>query len=1303
MFDRAFSDTRGSLYSNEATSTGAGLVMRFLPDGPSLPDELLEERDNGNVVFLCGAGVSSPAGMPNFLGLTRYVVEELGAPEDAPSRTMLSRWDDESIPADARPPLDQIFNLLQQEYAAGEIDYLIAKRLKTRHGTDISAHETILRLSKSIDGKPQIITTNFDLLFEKASGRKKWPIHAPPALPDLASAQTLNGIVYLHGRVNSRIKRGEGRQGFVVSSSDFGRAYLAEGWATRFMRDFLDKYIVVLLGYAANDPPVRYLLQGLHTRRHGNHKPLFAFDRGPEEEVQQRWRDSGVRALAYFGTENDHSSLWNTLSAWADRADDPLAWRQRVIDLARRGPRNLAPYERGQVASLVRTDMGAKLFADANSPSPDEWLCVFDRNVRYGVVGRSFDGSEPDFDPLIEYGLDDDPPRPPATLTPTNPPGDDLLLLRSTDRSTNVSTRLAGISRQHVALLPSRLVHLAEWIVKVSHKPVVPWWAAKYAAFHPYLLDRIEWRVGQANDETIRPAQPVWRLLIEKFQLASDDDRDLHRLYKTLERIKIEGWTNGALRAFERSGAPYLQIKSPFGIDDSRPPDGDWAGIRRNQVARFEVAFPGVRYDPPEIPDDVLPAAYQVLRRHLELAARLLKDIGTVGWKTATFYPEDKPGENYLMDGEAYLFQFRNLFDRMVRTRPELLRADIVLWPLEEPFFFNKLHLYAWTSNRLFSGDEVGAGLRSLSDQAFWKEYDRRELLHLLLLRWGDLPSDKRELLERRLANGPAQYNGELEDDYDRRRSIESATVLGWLMNQGCELSDETQKALPSLRSADPRWRPERDEAADESYDGGGGIFQIDSDPSLIIDAHLSQIISLAKKYTQSVFDELTEYRPFDGLVEQRPSRAVAALTNAARQGDYPGEFWGSAMQHWPAEERSRLVWLFGARLARLPSEIVVELQHDVFQWLRNHLPKLAAWDQHRALGIFDVLLGKLFEGEVGEAEEGRGDTQTTATPPDRSRRSFEHALGSPIGLAAALFIDLLNSQNLERGSGLPPEIKLRLERLIAAPGEGSDYAVYTIAQQLERLDSIDPEWTRRTIVPWFNLEYSATEPAWNGFLFNNNRPPEPPLFSMLKSDFLKAFSHASEFNWNDSVSRHLHEFLLTWCSWHQDDPAYISFDEARRALQQTDDKGRAHTIWFLSIIARSKKWASFGKLFLEKAWPKELSFQTARTSRSFLWLLEEAGDLFPEVVQASLPYLVPISQGGPFVYGLTKPKGEEGSELPRRFPDATLALLDKLVPDNPDQIPYNLDVAVEMVAEAKPSLRQDQRWRRLNDLALHR
>src|SRR5215472_7034479 len=35
--------------------------MRFLATGPNFPDDLLEARDAGNVVFFCGAGLSSPA------------------------------------------------------------------------------------------------------------------------------------------------------------------------------------------------------------------------------------------------------------------------------------------------------------------------------------------------------------------------------------------------------------------------------------------------------------------------------------------------------------------------------------------------------------------------------------------------------------------------------------------------------------------------------------------------------------------------------------------------------------------------------------------------------------------------------------------------------------------------------------------------------------------------------------------------------------------------------------------------------------------------------------------------------------------------------------------------------------------------------------------------------------------------------------------------------------------------------------------------------------------------------------------
>ena len=1270
--------------------------MRFLSNGLNIPDELLEARDQGNVVFLCGAGVSYPAGMPDFLELAKYVVEELGTPQDAPSRKMLSMWKNEKIPPDGKPPLDQIFNLLQQEeYRPGEIiDYLIAKRLRTKPKTCVSTHETILRLSKGTDGKSQIVTTNFDLLFERAerAAGRTLKTYVPPALPDLANRQPLNGLVYLHGRIDYRIKRGEGRQGFVVSSSDFGRAYLAEGWATRFIRELLDQYTVILLGYSANDPPVRYLLQGLDTLRRGSLAKLFAFDRGTEEEVLPRWRDKGVQALPYSGIGDDHSALWDTLSEWAERADDPSAWRQRVVDLARRGPRNLEPYERGQVASLVRTDVGAKLFVDADPPPPGEWLCVFDRNFRYGKIETPIDDSQPTFNPLIEYGLDDDPPRPPENRSRTDPLGDDLLSLKPTDRHTDYFTRLATGSRRWADPPPPRLFHLAQWIVKVAHDPVTPWWAAKYSNLHPRLLDKIERRVEHAGDELPSLAQWTWRLLIEKFHTTPDDPRLFW--ISTFRRIEAEGWTNGALREFERRIAPYLKVDGHY-IAPYQPPDKEWSQLCLDSFIHFGVSFLDEHVERPDIPNDVLPQVYKILRRHLELAAGLLEDIGTSYWKTATFYPEDEPGEPLISDADSYLFWFRDLFDRMVKIHPSLVKVDMALWPKEDPFFFNKLHLYAWTLDVLFSGDEVGDGLLSLSDKAFWEDSYRRELLHLLKRRWHELPLDKRELVERRLVNGRTRYDGESEEDFKQRSASGSATVIGWLINQGCELGGETLDALPDLRRADPFWCPELDETADESREGRLVSVETDSDPSPIIGAPISQIIPLARQHTGRAFLEPYDRRPFDGLVVQRSVRAVAALTHEARQGDYPAEFWRSALREWPDETRHRLSWLFGARLARLPAETVVELRYYVFCWLRNHLPKLAAQDQPRALSIFDALLYKLFKGGSEATESRIGNTYTDGESQDRSRRRFDQAINSPVGDATELLLDLLSSQGPEKGSGIPPEIKFRLERLLDAPGEGADHAVCIVARQLDKFNDIDPEWVRTTIVPWFNLEHPASESAWNGFPYD--RLPEPELFSLIKSDFLNAIIHVARRN-------RAHEFLVLGCFLHQDNDAYITFEEAHQVLQKTSDSGRSHSLWFLltQFIDENQAWRRFGKLFLEKAWPKESRFQTEQTSRYLVELAVRAGDFFSEVVQTILPYMVPIFQDGDvLLIDLVQQNDGEVDGLPTRFPDATLMLIDKIIPDDPDQVPYELDSLTEMIAEAKPNLRQDRRWRRLKALAL--
>ena len=55
-----------------------GSSVRLRDGGPDIPDELLAAQELGNVIFLCGAGVSKNAGLPLFEGLVQQVYEALG-------------------------------------------------------------------------------------------------------------------------------------------------------------------------------------------------------------------------------------------------------------------------------------------------------------------------------------------------------------------------------------------------------------------------------------------------------------------------------------------------------------------------------------------------------------------------------------------------------------------------------------------------------------------------------------------------------------------------------------------------------------------------------------------------------------------------------------------------------------------------------------------------------------------------------------------------------------------------------------------------------------------------------------------------------------------------------------------------------------------------------------------------------------------------------------------------------------------------------------------------------------------------
>src|ERR1700727_3782568 len=106
--------------------------MRFVADGPDIPDELVVARDAGDVVFFCGAGVSQhEAHLPNFEGMSRKVIEILGAALDSPARKLLSKALEMGRMSGVGGLLatDRVFGLLEREFEVTDVRAAIAEAI----------------------------------------------------------------------------------------------------------------------------------------------------------------------------------------------------------------------------------------------------------------------------------------------------------------------------------------------------------------------------------------------------------------------------------------------------------------------------------------------------------------------------------------------------------------------------------------------------------------------------------------------------------------------------------------------------------------------------------------------------------------------------------------------------------------------------------------------------------------------------------------------------------------------------------------------------------------------------------------------------------------------------------------------------------------------------------------------------------------------------------------------------------------------------------------------------------------------
>lgn len=1264
--------------------------MRFHPDGPWIPDALLERRDAGRVVFLCGAGVSKPAGMPDFVGLTKHVVEFFDPPDDSPVMSAFRPW--LAGTSATNVPLDQIFNLLHQEYGKDEVNAIVSERLAAVPSAEDVGHEhdLIKRISSGQSGLPQIVTTNFDLLFEGGSPEEQVPRYMPPAFPDINFGSTIAGIVYLHGRLADQSSE---HHSYVLSSADFGRAYLSEGWATNFIRNLLERYTVVLVGYQAEDPPVKYLLQGLNHDGQYDRSRLYAFDRGLPEEIEAKWRDRGVTAIAYA----DHPNLWETLEAWANRADDPRAWRSSVVALAQHDPKSLGSHERGQVAHVLRTAPGARLFAEAAPVPHAEWICVMDANVRSAKPSSGYGDDAETFDPVVAHGLDDDV-SPASSGNRQIFVNDSLLVWRETDDNPSDFHRLGGRQAEGFESTPLRLSHLINWIGKSVDSPVLSWWAIRQSGLHPRLLQQLEWNLEQRTDLSDR-ARHIWNLIIEhhrdpRNRQWNGDWFDLKR------RANSEGWTASVLREFRRISLPRIEIKRPFGLHESKPVSLPWSNIRLEDLGEFNVKFLDRHNDGLDVPDEALPEVFGIMEDQLLTASGLLSDVDKKFFRSATCYPgRNVVGKRYSDESGEALNWFIKLFDQLVKLSPALAHAKAAAWPNTDRYFFRKLKLYAFNKAAAFEADYVADALLTFDQEAFWDSGVRRELLFLLEDRWGELSVAKRDQLVDRIITGPDRPSDWSDGDFAVHRDRIAARYARYLELQGCVLNKDHSAKITVIMNGIERSCDGLARSIVTEWGSQAGFVGTDDAPDSIMNIPVSEIIARAKEDLERDFGSFTEKRPFTGLVKINPRRALAALTAAARAGDYPGEFWSAMLSELPAEVTPRLRRVFLQRLARMPYAAVYELRYALGRWLEQSLVTVLAFDIKLGWAVFDHVLNGVVRGAADSAEAGvEGAIEESGVNP-RSDRTYAQAINSPLGMCAEALIDTMPRKGQKAGSLIPSQVKSRIERLFDAHTHGYEYAVSIAMRQLDWLVYIDPEWSKEHLIPKLSLGNDAFGAAWSGFL-HGGRVPSPSLAEILKPRLLELFPWPSEL----AEERDLLEVAAQWLGYMRvfrpDEPGGLTRKEMRPLIRAMPDDTRNCLIAWLGVVGQSNDdgWTRHVIPFISGEWPRERRYRTSTSMRAWIGLLDDTGDNFPEVYESLKKFLVPVETNDhPFYRFIRHGDGEEPITV--RFPEQTLDLIDRATPQALARPSYELPKLLALIAEVDPRLTADQRYRRLMDL----
>ena len=1260
--------------------------MQFVRHGPDIPERLLQAHEGGRVVFFCGAGISYPARLPGFAGLVSKIYEALAVTPDAVQRAAIKAGQ-----------FDTAIGLLEAEIVGGRetvrraLAGILTPDLSAQNA--IATHDALLTLAKcrngqTRNGQTRLITTNFDRLFEEVIAAKSLPIERfkAPLLP--VPKNRWDGLVYLHGLLSAAPTASE-LDRLVVSSGDFGLAYLTERWAARFVSELFRNYTVCFIGYSINDPVLRYMMDALAADRLLGESPpeMFAFgsfSKGKEAERANEWRAKNVTPILYR-EHNRHAYLHKTLRAWAESYRDGVRGKERIV-IESAMARPLASTKQDYFIPRMLWALGdpgglpAKRFAELDPVPSLDWLePLSEERYRHADLARFAVPPMPIADDKLTFSLIRRPS--PYPLAPWMSLADAVARRSGWDKG---------------------MEYLARWLIRHLNDPALLLWFTKHGGqLHDNLIRLIDSRLddlarierdgnteelariceGAPNAIPSPLMRTLWRLPLTGRVKLWQHDFDL---YRWRERFKRDGLTATLRLDLREMLTPRVSLRQPYRWHAE---DGESREPKRiKDLVEWDIVLSTAHIHSSlrDLPGDgrwnaSLPELLSDFTALLRDALDLMRELGGAEDRSDLSYMHQPsiskhPQNRHFRDWTALIDLTRDAWLATAAQSPARAAHMAQAWWHTPYPLFRRLAFFAAAQGDVIPKRQALDWLLADDHWWLWSMETQREAMRLLVALAPSLDAVMLQELEQAVLAGPPREM--FKDDIEPERWTRIVDRKIWLQlakmaDAGAVLGEEGRARLRGLSAQYPEWTLAADQRDEFPYWMESGWVGNRDPWRDFVSIPRSRRGVLNYLIANPVLPESKQDDWRERCKDSFQATAYA-LCHLARRDNWPIDRWRDALQAWSGEALQSRSWHFMAPvLADSPDDLLQTLGQAFSRWLQAIATTFEGHEEN-----FFALARRILA-------QDHPDGVDTDDPIGR-------AINHPVGHVTTALLRWWYRRSLEDGQGLPEELKPMFTELCDTRIEKFRHGRVVLAEHVITLFRVDREWATQHLLPLFDWQRSDAEAraAWQGFLGSPRR--YRPLMEMLKPAFLDTARHYAALGQLGMQ----YASLLTFSALDRGDTFTTAELAAATCSLPPDGLREAAQALVGALEAageqRADYWTNRVAPYLHTVWPKTRDKLSPAIAESLGRLCVAAGDAFPEALRLLRTWLQPPAHPDYLVHLLHQ------ANLCSRFPEPALDFLDLIIGDQSQWPPSDLGACLDAIRTSAPGLETDPRFERL-------